>query len=179
MPRVSVVAKNYAKTLFVVARKNNSLSKVSEELDNFKKNFSNSFAHELKNPVISKDDLVKIIQEVTKKFGLGTLTSNFFASIVRNRRLNLFPEVYEEFNRLVKNHEKILEVEVCSAVEINLDNVKSLIEKKYPDKIISVKHTIAEKILGGLQIKIGSKVIDATLKTQIEQIRKKCLASIN
>ncbi|MFM7557593.1 MAG: F0F1 ATP synthase subunit delta, partial [Alphaproteobacteria bacterium] len=78
MPRVSVIAKNYAKTLFLVAKKNNAIDIVLNELNIFKENFSSNFAHELKNPVISKTDLVKIINEVTKKFKLGNLTSNFF-----------------------------------------------------------------------------------------------------
>ena len=182
MPRVSVVAKNYAKALFLAARKNNSLEKTSEELGVFKQNFSTSFAHELKNPVIAKKDLVYIIRDVTEKFGLGPLSSNFFASIVRNRRLNLFPEIYEEFSRLNKQYQSILEVEVISAVKTekkHIDKVKSVVEKKYPGKTVAVKETVKEQILGGFQIKIGSEVIDASLKNQLESLKKECLAAIN
>ena len=99
MPRISVIARTYAKTLFLASKKNNSIDKVSEELELFRKNFSNEFANELKNPVISKDDMIKIINEVTSRFKLGNLTSNFFASIVKNRRLNLFPEIHEDFTQ--------------------------------------------------------------------------------
>jgi F-type H+-transporting ATPase subunit delta len=179
MPRVSVIAKTYAKTLFLASKNNNSIDKVSEELELFRKNFSNSFANELKNPVISKDDMLKIINQITSRFGLGALSSNFFASIVKNRRLNLFPEIYEEFNRMVLEYKKILEIEVLSTVNINIDNIKKLFEKSYPDKKILIKHILSPKILGGLQIKIGSKIIDASLKNQIEQIKKECLLAIN
>jgi len=182
MPRVSVIAKNYAKALLVAARKSNSVDKVAAELDIFKQNFSTSFAHELKNPVIAKNDLVKIIQEVTQKFGLGALTSNFFASIVRNRRLNLFPEIYEEFSRLVKQQKNILEVELIVAVKPEkdqVDRVRVLIEKKYPGKTVAIKETVKDKILGGFQVKIGSEVIDASLQNQLEVLGKECLAAIN
>lgn len=182
MPRVSVVAKNYAKALFVAARKNNSVDKTAGELDIFKQNFSTSFAHELKNPVIAKNDLVRIITEVTQKFGLGALTSNFFASIVRNRRLNLFPEIYEEFSRLVKQQKNILEVEVTVAVKPQkdqIDRIKAAIAKKYPDKTIVIKEVLKEKILGGFQIKIGSEVIDASLKNQIANVGKACFGAAN
>lgn len=179
MPRVSVIAKTYAKTLFLASKNNNSIDKTLEELELFRKNFSNSFAHELKNPVISKSDMSKIIKEITTKFNLGNLTANFFSSVVKNRRLNLFPEIHEEFNRIVREYKKILEVEVLSTVDINLENIKKLLEKSYPDKRIMIKHTLSSKILGGLQIKIGSKVIDASLKNQIEQIKKECLSAIN
>ncbi|MBM3590270.1 MAG: ATP synthase F1 subunit delta [Alphaproteobacteria bacterium] len=179
MPRVSVIAKTYAKTLFLASKNNNSIDKISDELEVFRKNFSNSFAQELKNPVVSKNDMIKIINEVTSKFKLGTLTSNFFASIVKNRRLNLFPEIHEEFNRMVRDYKKILEVEVVSTVGLNIENIKILLEKSYPDKKILIKHTLSPKILGGLQIKIGSKVIDASLKNHLEKIQKECLLAIN
>ena len=179
MPRVSVIAKTYAKTLFLASKNNNSIDKISDELEVFRKNFSNSFAHELKNPVISKNDMIKIINEVTSRFKLGNLTSNFFASIVKNRRLNLFPEIHEEFNRMVRDYKKILEIEVVSTVGLNIENIKILLEKSYPDKKILLKHTLSPKILGGLQIKIGSKVIDASLKNHLEQIQKECLLAIN
>ncbi len=182
MPRVSVVAKNYAKALFLAARKNNSLDKTSNELGVFKQNFSTSFAHELKNPVIAKNDLAQIISDVTQKFGLSSLSSNFFASIVRNRRLNLFPEIYEEFSRLFKQYQNILEVEVISAVKtqkVQIDRLKAVIEKKYPGKRIAIRETIKEQILGGFQIKVGSEIIDASLKNQLEKLKKECLAAIN
>ncbi len=182
MPRASVIAKNYAKALFIVAKKNNSIDKIASELDIFKQNFSTNFAHELKNPVISKNDLVKIINEVTTKFVLGAVSSNFFASIVRNRRLNLFPEIYEEFARLVKQQKNILEVEMITAIKAEksqIERVKSLIEKKYPGKIIAIKETVAVKILGGLQVKIGSEIIDVSLKNQFANFGKELLSAVN
>ena len=182
MPRVSVVAKNYAKALFLAARKSNIIDRVSGELDVFKQNFSTSFAHELKNPVIAKNDLALIIKEVTEKFGLGALTSNFFASIVRNRRLNLFPEIYEEYSRLTKQFKNILEVEVITVVRIqkdHLDKIKLLVAKKYPGKTIAIREVLREKILGGFQVRVGSEVIDASLKNQLEKLGKQCIAAVN
>ncbi len=182
MPRISVIAKNYSKALFLAARKTNSLDKILGELDIFKQNFNSNFAHELKNPVISKDDLVKIISEVTTKFGLGKLSSNFFSSLVKNRRLNLFPEIYEEFNRLVRLEKNILEVELTTAIKCDaakLQQIKDLVAKKYPGKTISLKETISAKILGGMQIKAGSEVIDISLKNQLGKLNRELLSAIN
>lgn len=182
MPRVSVVAKNYAKALFLAAKKSNSIDKIFAELEVFKQNFSTSFANELKNPVIAKNDLVKIIGEVTKKFSLSSLTSNFFASIVRNRRLNLFPEIFEEFTRLAKQQQNILEAEVISATKlekVQLDQVKVAIEKKNPTKKIEIKETVKKEVLGGFQVKIGSEIIDASLKNQLSQLFNNFIEAVN
>jgi len=180
MPRASVVAKNYAKALYAAARKNNNIEKVSEELGSFKESFSTSFAQELKNPVISRADLIKVINEITERFSLGKLTSSFFSSLVKNRRLNLFPEIFEEFNRIIRLQSNILEVEIITAVKPGMSQIESLkdiISKKYPGKTISVKETIKEKILGGFQVKIGSEVIDASLQNQLSNIGKECLTA--
>ena len=101
---------------------------------------------------------------------------------MRNRRLNLFPEIYEEFSRLFKQYQNILEVEVISAVKTQkaqIDRLKAVIEKKYPGKRIAIRETIKEQILGGFQIKVGSEIIDASLKNQLEKLKKECLAAIN
>jgi F0F1-type ATP synthase delta subunit len=102
MPRVSVIAKNYAKALFSAAKSSNSIDKVATELESFKKSFSIDFARELKNPVIAKSDSAKIIIEIAKGLKLGKLLSDFLVAVTRNKRLNLFPEIYEEFNRLLR-----------------------------------------------------------------------------
>ena len=49
MPRISVIARTYAKTLFLASKNSNSIDKVSDDLELFRKNFSNEFANELKD----------------------------------------------------------------------------------------------------------------------------------
>lgn len=182
MPRVSVVAKNYAKALLVAAIKHKSVDKVASDLDVFKKNFSVEFAHELENPVISKGDLIDIIAQITTKLSLSELTSNFFAALASNRRIELFSEIYDEFQHLERQQKDILEVELVVASNIeqsHINSVKELVEKKYPGKTVSIKESVKKEILGGMQIRIGSEVIDASLQNQLDTIGKECFAAIN
>ena len=175
MPRASVIAKNYAKALFSASQKNNSLDKVGAELKNFQQNFGKDFIKELENPAISKNELGRIFAEISAKFGFSDMTANFLA-------LSALPEIYEEFDSIVRLQNDILEVEIISAKEIGEAEVKLLkdsIAKAYSAKDILVKKTIKEKILGGFQIKIGSKLIDASLQNQIVAIGKECLKATN
>lgn len=180
MPRASVIAKNYAKALFVAAKKNNSIDKVAAELEEFKKNFNSSFAHELQNPVISKRDLERVMVEINQKLSLTKITSEFFMAVARNRRLSMFPEIYSEFSYLIKKQQNVLEVEVIFAskpTKSQLDQIKALVEKKHVGKVIEIKETFDAKILGGFQVKIGSNVIDVSLKNQLSNLEKQLSAA--
>jgi F-type H+-transporting ATPase subunit delta len=179
---ILVVAKNYAKALFLAAKKAGNLEKVNQELDVFKKYFNADFAHELKNPTISKEDLVKIMQEIAKKLNFSNLVTDFFAVVAENKRLNLFVEIYEAFVKLVQKEQNILVAELISAhkMEISqIEEIKAIIAKKYADKKIIIAPIIKENILGGFQIKIGTNIIDASLKNQIAVIASKCKKTIN
>lgn len=178
MPRISVVAKNYSKALFAAAKKANIIDKLQEELESFRQSFSLDFARELKNPVISKDDSTKIINDIAISLKLGKLLSNFLTVVTRNKRLNLFPEIYEEFIRLAKLQKNILEVEVISTEKLSaaeIEKIKAAIGKKNAGKIIEIRETLKKEILGGLQIKIGSDLIDASLKNKLSNISKELI----
>ncbi len=175
MSKASIVAKNYAKALFSVAKKDNAVDKVMEQLDIFKKSFSESFAHELQNPVISRPDLVEIMAEITKKFSLDATVSNFLLTLAYNKRLAIFLEVYKEFVSLVKIQKDILSAEVIFASKADksqIDQIKLAIEKKYSGKTVEITEKLDEKILGGFQVKINSNIIDLSLKTQLSSLKQ-------
>lgn len=180
MPKVSIVAKNYAKALFRAAKESNIIDQISENLETFKKSFSMNFAHELKNPAIASADSVQIITEITTKLKLPKLLANFLAEMSRNRRLALFPEIYQEFSHLVKIEKNILEIELISTSNLEnsiIDEIKNVINKKYPNKMIEFKQTIKQDILGGIQIKINSDLIDASLKNKLANVKKELIAA--
>lgn len=182
MLRVSALAKNYAKALFDAALKSNALDKISSEIEIFNKNFSADFARELKNPAISKADSVKIINQITEKLKLSKLTCDFFSTLASNKRVAAFPQIYSEFNRLLKVQKNILDVELISSDKLDnstVASVKTIAEKKYTNKKIDIKETIKKEILGGLQIKIGSNLFDASLKQQVDSLQRELLKTIN
>jgi F-type H+-transporting ATPase subunit delta len=176
-----LVAKNYARALFLAAKKHDKLETVILELDVIKKHFKADFAYELENPTISRDDLVNIMQEISTQVKFCALVTDFFAVVAQNKRLNLFLEIHEEFTQLVKIEKNILSVDLISVnklTESQLEQIKSLLEKKYLGKTIAISEIINQNILGGFQIRIGSRLIDASLKGQIEAIKDQCQSAI-
>jgi F-type H+-transporting ATPase subunit delta len=176
----TAITKNYAKALFVSAKAKNALDKTAEELENFAKNFKADFVRELKNPAISKKDLVEIMKENCQKFSLSKILTNFLLVLAENRRLSLFSSIKEEFEAYLREHKNILEIEIITAKkagEKQLDEIKGLVAKKYPKKTISIISKIDEKILGGFEVRIGSQLIDATTKTQLTKLAAIAIAT--
>jgi F0F1-type ATP synthase delta subunit len=103
-----LVARNYAKALFLAAKKHDRLEKVILELDVIKRHFKADFAYELENPTISRNDLVNIMQEISAQIKFCDLVADFFAIVAQNKRLNLFLEIHQEFKQLVKIEKNIL-----------------------------------------------------------------------
>ena len=74
-----------------------------------------------------------------------------------------------------------METELISVITLNdkqLEEIKSTLQKKYPGKTIEINQTIDKDILGGVVIKIGSLVIDSSLKNQLAQIMAKFQSEI-
>ena len=176
MTQISLVAKNYAKALFGAAKDNNNIDKIAKEFDIFKKSFGTNFVNELQNPAISKADSIKIITEISKKLNIDKLLLNFLTNLSKNRRLGLFTQVYAEFIRLLKIEKNILEIELISNSTLEksvIDSIKNIINKQHPNKSIEVRQTSKSEILGGLQIKIGSNLIDASLRNKLALIQSR------
>ena len=174
MSKISIVAQNYAKAIFAVAKKNGSINQIEQELNLFNNYFSVDFAKELQNPTITKPDSTKIVEEIAKNLNLSNFVRDFLIIIIRNKRIDLFRQILVEFNRLNKIEKNILEIKLISTAKIaksHIDKIAAIFSKKYPNKAIEIIELIDQKILGGLQIKIGSNLIDASLKNQINIIK--------
>ncbi len=182
MPRTSPIAKNYAKALFKVAKKSNNIDKIRKELEIFNKSFTSDFAAELKNPAISRKDSVKIIKEVCSIISVSGVFVDFISVVAKNKRINLFGEINEEFNRIAKIEKNILEVEIISAQKLEdsqIANIKDVVSEQNKGKEIEIIQTVKSQILGGIQIKIGSNLIDASLRNQLERLKNQLILAVN
>ena len=165
-----LVAKKYALAAFNVAKKLNLVDQFAVDIAKFSAALPKSIIKELSNPAISKENLKKIVAELGTKLSLHKQTITFLEVVAEERRISDISAIESGFVKLVKVEKKILEVEVFSAQNLdaqNIQDIKTVLAQKYADKIIEIKQSIKKDILGGLQIKIGSTMIDASLKRQL------------
>ena len=116
------------------------------------------------NSKVASDSLISLLQDVLDESGI-----NFVKIIGENNRFEVLPKIYEEYLRLRANHEKILDATLISARSFSDSEIKTLKDKLasvYNSKInLSLK--IDETLIGGAVLKIGDKVIDASVKTSL------------
>lgn len=176
MSQASAIARNYAKALFSAALKDKKIDKIADNLEKFKSSFSEDFARELQNPVISKTDLIAIMEEINTKASFDEIFANFLLSLASNKRISLFLEIYDAFITLLKDHNNIVEAEIVFANDnvdaAQIEQIKKVIEKEYSGKTIEIKQRVDAKILGGFQVRIGSNIVDASLKNQIFNLKQ-------
>ena len=102
------------------------------------------------------------------------ISLDFILLITKNSRESLLPVIAQNFTKLYKSHNNILDVELISAVVLDdatkskiLDKVKS----KFEGATIQLSETIDESILGGFIVKIGDKQIDASVASQLTNLK--------
>jgi len=170
-----LVAKKYANAAFNVAKKLNLVDQFSNDITKFSSALSKSIIKELSNPGISRADLKKIVVDMAAELSLHNQIIIFFEVVAEERRVSEISAIEHNFSKMVKIEKNILEVEVFSTSNLDeqiIEDVKAIFAKKYMNKTIEIKQSIKKDILGGLQIKIGSTIIDASLKRQLLTINQ-------
>ncbi len=165
----------YAEALFDLAKDKKKLSDVQNDLDDLAKSLdaSEEMEHIINSPNIKDDQLVTIAEQISKKAKLNPLTANFVKLLATNRRLAILHSVSRAFNELVmaEQNASLARVTVASAMT---KTQKTKLEKTLSDatkRDITIEEIVDPEILGGLVVRIGSKMVDASIAGKLESLR--------
>lgn len=167
------VAKRYAKALieasgYVVDDVSNDLELVNDSI--FK---NDSFRMFFSHPVVSLKDKKDTIKE-TFQNRINNITLNFLETLLDEGRFNIFSTIYDVFNQERNDLKNIKILDVFYAFELN-DEQKARLKDKLSAKFnkeVILNYQKDDEILGGLVIKFEDKVIDLSLKTKFDRLKK-------
>lgn len=136
---------------------------------------SNDLNEFLQNPVITNTDKKEILEKVFVDFSANV--KNFLFILVEKNRFAYLKSIIDEYNSILDEKHNIKRVEIISAVELYDDEKNRLINNLQKKLSCDVKaqYVIDENIIAGLIIKIGDKVIDNSLKTRFEGLKKQLI----
>ncbi len=172
---VSGVAGRYASALFELALEAGSLEAVEGELKTLQGaiDASPDLKAFLNSPVYDRDDQLSAIGALAEKAGFGALVTNFLKLIAKNRRLFALSDMIRAFRALAADHRGEVSAEAATAAPMTDDQVKALrLEiEALVGKAVNLETRVDPDLLGGLVVKIGSQMVDASLKTKLNRLK--------
>ncbi len=174
-PSVSGVSGRYATALFELARDEKSVDAVKADLDGFDALLSESadLKRLVRSPVFSADAQLKALTAVLDKAGITGIAANFLKVLTRNRRLFTVGEVIRAFRALVAKFKGEATADVTVAERLsdrNLDALKTAL-KTVTGKEVALNVKVDPSIIGGLVVKLGSRMVDSSLRTKLNSIK--------
>jgi F-type H+-transporting ATPase subunit delta len=174
-PSVSGVSGRYATALFELARDEKSIDAVKADLDRFDGmlNDSADLKRLVLSPVFSADAQSRALAAVLDKAGITGISANFLKVLIANRRLFAVAEVIRAFRALVAKFKGEATADVTVAEDLsdkNLDALKSAL-KSVTGKDVTLNVKVDPSIIGGLVVKLGSRMVDSSLRTKLNSIK--------
>jgi F-type H+-transporting ATPase subunit delta len=169
------MAGRYANALFDLAREQNLIDACQNDLYRFDVLVGESpdLARLVRSPVFSAAEQLQALSAVLDKAGIGGLTAKFLKLITTNRRLFAVRDMVRGYGKLVAEHkgEATAEVTVAEALkDEHLDALRSAL-KAVSGKDVDLEVKVDPAIIGGLVVKLGSRMVDTSLRTKLNAIR--------
>jgi len=170
------MAGRYANALFELALDNKAVDSLKEDLDQFDALVAGSpdLDRLVRSPAFGADEQLKALSAVLAKAGIKGLAANFLKVITANRRLFAVRDMIRAFRALVARHKGEVTAQVAVAERLSdnsLDALKSALKSVTGGKEIDLDVKIDPTIIGGLIVKVGSRMVDTSLRTKLNSIK--------
>ncbi|MFP4360108.1 MAG: F0F1 ATP synthase subunit delta [Alphaproteobacteria bacterium] len=168
------VAGRYASALFDLARERDALDAVARDLETVAAMLEESaeLGRALRSPVVKTDVKTGIVRALGEKAGFHDLTGRFLGVLGEQERLDLLADMVVAFATLLAERRGEATVEVVSAVPLAPEQEEAVREMARASlgKTIQLKTAVDPDLLGGLVLRVGSRMIDASVKTKLRHL---------
>jgi F-type H+-transporting ATPase subunit delta len=171
---VSGLAGRYAVALFELAQEQHALDAVAGDLHALRDLLDDSADLErlIRSPVLSRDEQARAITAIGVRAGFTPLTSQFLGVLAHKRRLFALPDVIAAYDAMLSEHRGEVGAEVVSAVPLSPKQLES-VERQLTaamGQTVKLSTTVDPGLLGGLIVRVGSRMIDASIRTKLHQL---------
>ena len=175
-PIISGMAGRYGNALFELARDDKAVDAVKADLDRFDAMIASSpdLNWLVRSPVFDADSQLRALAAILDKAGIEGLAANFLRVITTNRRLFAVRDMIRAFRALVARHKGEVTAQVTVAEPLSdkhLEALKDALKSVTGGKDIDFDVKIEPAIIGGLIVKVGSRMIDSSLRTKLNAIK--------
>ena len=172
---VSGLAERYAAALFELADEQHALDAVADDLRELRTMLheSGDLTRLLRSPVLSREEQAQAIAAIGERAGLSALTRDFLAVVARNRRLFAVPAMIEAYLAKLAARRGEVTAEVTVAQPLNEARTSALTEqlRRSIGARVAIDIRVDPALLGGMTVKVGSRMVDASLKSQLQRLQ--------
>lgn len=172
----STVAERYAGALFELAKERSELDAVERAFDKFHALLRESadLRQLVQSPLFSNVEQQQGLTAVLKAAGIAGLVRDFFFLLAKNRRLFAIESVIRSFKALCAKDRGEVAAEIVSAAPLTRGQLQDLTDtlRQRLGKTPKFTTTVDAKLLGGLIVKVGSQMIDASLRTKLKNLER-------
>jgi len=172
---VSIIANRYATALFELADDQSRLDEVAADLTRLVSSIDESqdLQQLVRSPILNRKDQGKAMTSVLEAMEVGELTKNFVGLIAQNRRLFALTDMVKGFLDELARRRGEVTAEVTAARSLSESQVAALqetLQRSLGGKI-SISHEVDPTLIGGMVVKVGSRMVDTSLRTQLNKIQ--------
>lgn len=172
----AILARRYANALFDLAQDSNKIELVASDLQKIRGwlQDSSELASIVHNPLIRQELLISALQEIADKAGLQKISSDFLKLLATNRRLSIFSAIVTAYEQRLAEKNNVHTAEVRSTTALSTEQqaeIVSCLSQIVNGKVV-LSISVDPELLGGLVIKIGSRLIDASVKGKLARFER-------
>jgi F-type H+-transporting ATPase subunit delta len=169
------MAGRYATALFELALEQNAIDAVHADLERFGALLVESpdLARLVRSPVFTSEEQVRALRAVLDRVGLSGLAAQFLLAVASNRRLFAVREMIRDYRELVARHKGEVTAQVTLAQPAREEHLTAIREAlaAVTHKNVQVNVTVDPSLIGGLIVKLGSRMVDSSLRTKLQMIK--------
>ena len=168
------IAEVYARALFEVAQDQDKLDEIHEQLGAFADAIGENrdMARFFFSPYFSTQEKKEALHKTVQ--GADDAVMNFLEALLERHRMPVIFRIRARFDQMWEEENKLLPVEVTSAVELDKGTVEEIGERigKQVDRKVELSSRVDPEILGGVVLRVGNFILDASIRHRLEELRK-------
>ncbi len=174
-PILGGIAERYATALFELAEDANAHDQVNADLSDLRAMIEQSrdLSNFIRSPLFSRDEHTRGLGAILDQAGASALTKQFVGTVAQKRRLFALVDIIRAYGQMLAKARGEATAQVISAHTLSADQLSRLAEtlKAQLGSDVSLETSVDESLLGGLVVKVGSRMIDSSIRTKLNRLQ--------
>ena len=171
----SGIAERYATAIFGISKESKSLAKLETNLNDLAQALDDSadLRALISSPVVTRDEQGAVMAAIGKKMKLVPEMQNGLGLMAEKRRLFVLPQLVARLRAMIAEDKGEVSAEVTSAKALTKAQADKLAKtlKERVGKDVKINATVDESLIGGLVVKVGSKMIDTSIRSKLNSLQ--------